>query len=150
MGKPFRRDADAGRRMASLLAVIFMITGGGVTCAAIVLSSAQQAAVPLAVCFGLFFGLAVFVWRLAAPEKGRMRGLNLLSLFVHEPADPVATYRLKRKTPPPQLGTNRPPEVADLRDISETYARWVPGTRASTATAPRLPFVDDDPDFDDE
>ena len=123
-----RRDPDAGRKAVAWLAVAFTLTVGSAVCSFIILAFADDPRQAFAVLGGVLAVIIFFLWSISTPkDKHESRTWLQFWRKVQEPPDPAELYqpkRKRRKVAP--LGSNQPPTLDSVREISERHARWVP------------------------
>ncbi len=124
----FQRDPDAGRQAVVWLAVAFAVTIGTAVCIFIILAFAEQPREPFLVLGGIVAGIILFLWGMGAPrEKNLSQSRLFFWLQSHKEVDPAEAYRPRRKRLyGAKPGSNQPPTLESVREISETHSRWVP------------------------
>lgn len=122
------RDPDAGRKATAWLAVAFTLTCGVGVCTFIILAFAENPRQAFFVLGSIVVGILLMLWGISG-SRDRREARDWLAFWrrTHEAPDPAELYqprRRRRKREP--LGSNQPPTVESIREISETHARWVP------------------------
>ncbi len=91
--------------------------------------------VPLALLGGYFASAMVFLWLLSA--RNDLPSVRYL-IFRSDRHAPRVTYQPKVIRQRPQTyGTNHPPTVDDVRDLSDGLRNWVPSTVGGSRRVPR-------------
>lgn len=124
----FQRDPDAGRKATAWLAVGFTLTCGTGVCSFIILAFAENPRQAFYVLGSLLLGIVLMLWGMSG-TRDRHEARDWLAFWrrSHEPADPAALYQpRKRRRKKAPLGSNQPPTLESVREITETHARWVP------------------------
>lgn len=137
----FKRNPDGGRQAVAWLAVAFALTTGTCVCAFIILAFADQPREPFLVLGGIVTGIILFLWGLSSPkEKNLTQSRFLFWLKARDEIDPAAAYQPRRKRRRgDKLGSNGPPTLESVREITETHARWVPHGPAPRRDRPDRP-----------
>ena len=137
----FQRDPDAGRQAVVWLAVAFAVTIGTAVCSFIILAFADQPREPFLVLGGIVAGILLFLWGLSSPKEKNVAGNRLFFWLRHrEEIDPAEAYQPRRRRLRGQkLGSNQPPTLESVREITETHARWVPHGPAPRRDRPDRP-----------
>ncbi len=125
----FRRDPDAGRQAAAWLAVAFTMTCGAAVCSFIILAFADQPRQAFLVLGGILGGILLVLWLMNAPRDPDLPRRKLFFwLKEKEQPDPVELYRPKPRQREERrpLGSNQPPTLESVREITRQNVRWVP------------------------
>jgi hypothetical protein len=124
---------EAGKKAAAWLATCFVVGGGLTFCVMISVAFFEKPARPLSIIAGVTAAFGALAWLLR--DRSESEGSTSLLTWLFRRDDNhrhKVAYRLSRreeKIPPSQLGSNAPPSVERLRDLSEGVNNWVPNDR---------------------
>jgi hypothetical protein len=125
---PFQRNPETGRKATAWLAVAFTLMAGTLVCSFIILSFAEDPRQAFLVLGAILVGIVLMLWGMTGTrDRDEQRSWLEFWRSTHEPPDPADLYqprRRRRKGAP--LGSNQPPTLESVREISESHARWVP------------------------
>lgn len=122
---------DRGRYATALLATTYVIVAGLGICALIVVTSANEAEMVrlLVMCVGCAVGLWTLAWMLR-DRRTNVSALSNVVWLAHRGKRRSATaYRPRTRCGPRQavpIGSNSPPTVEQIRELSENVKTWVP------------------------
>lgn len=126
------RRNDSGRNTTALMASVFVIVGGLLTCSFVALAFADEPTVPMTVVFVYLATVILLVW--LGRERPRHRGTAVsIFQFVRGPKNRDAEIRYeprRRRVRKDQvIGINEPPSVESVRQLSDNGKTWVPSER---------------------
>lgn len=125
------------RAAGSLLASIFVLMGGFLSCAAVIFAFSREPRGPLFILGGSFAGVSLLLWLLRdRPAAGQRQRFAWVFSRGARPKSLDYQPKLIRSTPH-SYGTNHPPTVEEVRDLKGTPRNWVPSNLPSGRRSPR-------------
>jgi len=123
---------ESGRNATALLASVFVIVGGLLTCVMIALVFADRPSIPLAACGVYLATMSLLFW--AGRERPRPHGaaqgvLQFISRGRRNDRPPSYKPRRRATYRGDLVGTNEPPSVESVREICDNARTWVPSDR---------------------
>lgn len=123
-------DRDHGRFAAGLFAATVVLTSGLGVCLMITFVFAPGAWWPLLLIVGGVAALSMTLWLFSDPPLRTAKDSNLYGVRKELVDDYVESFRPRhRRRRGPDVGTNKPPTVDDLRQIKEDSNAWYPSER---------------------
>lgn len=124
-----RHSGDRGRKAVSLLATMFVLTGGLVVCLFIFVVAGERASLTFVRWGGYYVVAVLVVWLLRDKDPAEVGNRNHFWLLgrsrkqesTYSPATVRHVPRVVR------YGTNEPPTAETIRMLKDEASTWVPG-----------------------
>ncbi len=120
-----------GDKVTALLATFFVVGGGLISCAFIVLTTADNVGKPLLIGCGSVATVALLLWLLHDKGDQEVAGKKFFWKPAENQQTRKSTYKIKLRghSDAKNIRSNRPPTVKTIRELSDGEHNWVPSDR---------------------
>ena len=124
---------DFGRQATALLASIFVIVGGLLSCASIAMVFADRPSIPLTLCGLYLITILLLLWVGRERPRNAIDSGGVFQFLRRRRNDGDAALRYepmrRRRHRPSIIGINEPPSVESVRELGDGMRNWAPSER---------------------